>query len=122
MADAASAIYTSIAEFLGFCLRYLRRNCLVNTLKTIITPFETRLGPILKTIDDNYAILRQEAEVQFMIYQFEKQCSLLGNLAEIKEDHARIIGVLEEIIYRDEISRKLLIYTWAGQTFRSRRG
>ncbi|EXF73781.1 hypothetical protein CFIO01_05712 [Colletotrichum fioriniae PJ7] len=41
-----------------------------------------------------------------MIHQFEKQCSLLGNLAEIKEDHARIIGVLEEIIHRDEMSRE----------------
>ncbi|OHE99000.1 hypothetical protein CORC01_05690 [Colletotrichum orchidophilum] len=106
MTGAASAIYASIADFLGFCVRYLRSNCLVKTLKTIVTPFDTRLGPILKTIDENYAILRLEAEVQFMIYQFERQCSLQRDMVEVKEDHGRIIGVLEEIIRRDDISRK----------------
>ncbi|KXH65583.1 hypothetical protein CSAL01_12052, partial [Colletotrichum salicis] len=66
------------------------------------TPFDTRLGPILKTIDENYDVLRRQAEVQFMIYQFERDCSLQRDLMEIKEDHwqfkeenVRIISVLE---------------------------
>lgn len=61
----------------------------------MVAPFDTRLGPILKTIDDNYAILRQEAEIQFMIYQFQRHYSMQRDLFEIKEDHGRIIGVLE---------------------------
>lgn len=67
----------------------------VKTFKTMVAPFDTRLGPILKTIDENYAILRQEAEIQFMIYQFQRHCSMQRDLSEIKEDHGRIIGILE---------------------------
>lgn len=67
----------------------------VKTFKTMIAPFDTRLGPILKTIDENYAILRQEAEIQFMIYQFQRHYSMQRDLSEIKEDHGRILGVLE---------------------------
>ncbi|KAK1691013.1 hypothetical protein BDP55DRAFT_316105 [Colletotrichum godetiae] len=95
MTDAASVIYASIVDFLGFCLRYLRSNCLVRTFKTMVAPFDTRLGPILKTIDDSYAILRQETEVQFMISQFQRYCVIQRDLFEMKEDQWRIIGVLE---------------------------
>ncbi|KAK1483149.1 hypothetical protein CABS01_02885 [Colletotrichum abscissum] len=102
MTNAAAAIYASIADFLAFCLRYLR----IKTFKTMVAPFDTRLGPILKTIDENYAILRQEAEIQFMIYQFQRHCSMQRDLFEIKEDHGRIIGVLEEIIRRDDMDRE----------------
>ncbi|KAG7050142.1 nacht domain protein [Colletotrichum scovillei] len=115
MTNAAAAIYASIADFLAYCLRYLRSNCLVKTFKTMVAPFDTRLGPILKTIDENYAILRQEAEIQFMIYQFQRHCSMQRDLSEIKEDHGRIIGILEDIIRRDDMDRERRSKTIDGQ-------
>ncbi|KAJ4865507.1 hypothetical protein T069G_02037 [Trichoderma breve] len=106
MVDASSTIYSSIAEFLEISLRWLRNNWLVRTLKAVAVPFETRLGPILEKIDENYGILKEYAEMQWLISDFEQHLQTQSELSTLGKSMDRVLEILEDFVKQDQFRRE----------------
>ncbi|KAL6835757.1 hypothetical protein J3E69DRAFT_352270 [Trichoderma sp. SZMC 28015] len=106
MIDASSAIYGSIAEFLEISLRWLRGNWLVRTIKAAAFPFETHLGPILEKIDENYAVLKEHAEMQWLISDFEQHLQSQSEFSTLGKSIGRVLEILEDFVKQDQFRRE----------------
>ncbi|PNP58305.1 hypothetical protein THARTR1_01820 [Trichoderma harzianum] len=111
MVDASSTIYGSIAEFLEISLRWLRSNWLVRTVKAAAFPFETRLGPILDKIDESYAVLKEHAEIQWLINDFEQHLQTQSELSTLGKSMGRVLEILEGESSKHEPVRSSLLTT-----------
>lgn len=64
-------------------------------MKAVAMPFKTRLGPILDSIDESYAVLKEQAEMQWMICGFRWQLQAQTEWAWLKQSQGRVLEVLE---------------------------
>ncbi|KAK4204695.1 hypothetical protein QBC40DRAFT_261326 [Triangularia verruculosa] len=104
--DATSAVYAAIAEFLEVSLRWLGNSWLVRTMKTVAVPFNTRLGPILDKIEENYALLKEQAEMQWMISGFKWQMQAQSEWVSFKKSQDRVLELLEGVIQQDRVRKE----------------
>ncbi|KAH7176066.1 hypothetical protein EDB81DRAFT_771821 [Dactylonectria macrodidyma] len=104
--DAACAIYASIADFLAVSICRLRNNRLVRIFKATLVPFDTRMDQILTTIDENYALLKEQVEMQWLISDFERHLQTQNDLSEVKKTQCRVLAVLEDLVQQDYSRRQ----------------
>lgn len=57
-------------------------------------PFDTRLGPILHRIDENYALLKEQAKMHWLISGFERDISTQRQLSELVQKQQRMLDLL----------------------------
>lgn len=67
----------------------------MRTLKAVAIPFETRLGPILEKIDENYGILKEYAKMQWLISDFEQHLQTQNELSTLGNSLGRVLEILE---------------------------
>ena len=69
----------------------------MRTLKAVAVPYETCLGPLLGKIDESYAILKEHAEIQWLISDFERHLQTQDDLFIVKKTQGRVLEILEGI-------------------------